>query len=74
MKAILEYIEQDNLEGILVRQTGDMGLDSWEPVVQVTLGHSPTVTYGHVTPAIARRILQEHIVGGQAVLDHVIPR
>ncbi len=72
MKAILETIEQENLAQIQVRQTGNIGIDSWEPIVQVTIGDQPMVTYGKVTPEVARRIMKEHIVGGKVVADHVI--
>src|SRR5512142_2560023 len=63
LKAIMEYIEKENLSGIEIRQTGNIGLDSMEPVVQVVVGESPKVTYGKVTPDAARRILKEHVVG-----------
>lgn len=72
MKAILETIEEENLSHILVRQTGNIGLDSWEPIVQVVIGDSPMVTYGKVTPAVARRILAEHVVAGTIVKDFVL--
>lgn len=72
MKAILETIEKENLAQIQVRQTGNIGIDSWEPIVQVTIGDQPMVTYGKVTPEVARRIMKEHIQGGKVVQDHVI--
>jgi NADP-reducing hydrogenase subunit HndB len=72
LKAILDYIEVNNLSDILVRQTGNIGLDSWEPIVQVVIGESPMVTYGKVTPDAARRIMKEHVVGGHIVKEHVI--
>jgi NADP-reducing hydrogenase subunit HndB len=72
LKAILEVIETENLSGIIVRQTGNIGLDSWEPIVQVVQGDDKKVTYGKVTPEIARRIMKEHIVGGQVVQENVI--
>lgn len=72
MKAILEYIETANLSQIQVRQTGNIGLDSWEPIVQVTVGENPMVTYGKVTPSAARRIMTEHVVGGVPVKDYII--
>ena len=40
MKAILEYIENDKLSDISVRQTGNIGMDSYEPIVQVIIGES----------------------------------
>jgi NADP-reducing hydrogenase subunit HndB len=73
MKAVLETIETDQLPGILVTQTGCIGLCEWEPIVQVTIGDQPKVTYGKVTPERARQILKEHVLGGQVVKGLVVP-
>ncbi len=72
LKAILDFIEKENLSDIIVRQTGNIGLDSLEPVVQVIVGDNPKVTYGRVTPDAARRIMQEHVMDGRPVKDHLI--
>ena len=72
MKAILEFIESRNLTDITVRQTGNIGLDSFEPIVQVLIGDSPKVTYGKVNSEVAVRILEEHVLGGKVVQEHVI--
>jgi NADP-reducing hydrogenase subunit HndB len=72
MKAILETIETQNLQGIIVTQTGCMGLCEKEPIVQVVVGDQPKVTYGKVTPEIARKIMQQHVVGGKILEDKVI--
>ena len=73
MKAILETIEVDQLQGIVVTQTGCIGQCEYEPIVQVTLGEQPKVTYGKVTPDRAQQILKEHVVGGQVVKNLVVP-
>ena len=72
LKAILEFIEKENLTDIVVRQTGNIGLDSWEPIVQVIIGENPKVTYGKVSPDAVRRIMKEHVVGGQVVKDYAV--
>ena len=72
MKAILEFIEKENLSDIIVRQTGNIGLDSWEPIVQVIVGENPKVTYGKVTPDVARQIMREHVMGGKVVQKYAI--
>lgn len=73
MKAILEFIETHNLSGIVVRQTGNLGFDSAEPIVQVQIGDGPLTTYGKVSAARAQQIMQQHVVGGQVVEALVIP-
>jgi NADP-reducing hydrogenase subunit HndB len=73
MKAILDTIESESLTGIVVSQTGCIGLCEREPIVQVVIGDQSKVTYGKVTPEVARRIMNEHVVKGNVVQDHVIP-
>jgi NADP-reducing hydrogenase subunit HndB len=72
LKVILEMIEKENLTDIVVRQTGNIGLDSFEPIVQVVLPAKDKVTYGKVNPEMARRIVNEHVVGGEIVTDYQI--
>ena len=72
LKAILEFIEKENLVDVVVRQTGNIGLDSLEPVIQVQVGENPKVTYGKVNTDAVRRIMKEHVVGGQVVKDFSI--
>ena len=64
MKAILDAIEADQLQGIVVTQTG---------CITVTVGDQPEVIYGKVTPDKARQIVKEHVVGGQVVKGSVLP-
>lgn len=72
LKAILDLIEKENLEDILVRQTGNIGWDSFEPIVQVILPGEDKVTYGKVNPDMAVRIIREHILGGKTVKEYLI--
>jgi NADP-reducing hydrogenase subunit HndB len=72
MKAVLDIIEKDNISGIIVSQTGCIGLCEKEPIVQVTVGTEDKVTYGKVTPEVARRIMKEHVGQGNILKDHVI--
>ena len=73
LKEILSIIEQENLANITVRQTGNLGMDSLEPIVQVVMGESAPVTYGKVTPFAARQIMEQHVQGGKVVNDYVVP-
>jgi NADP-reducing hydrogenase subunit HndB len=72
MKAILDEIEKENLSGVIVTQTGCMGLCEKEPIVQVIVGEGAKTTYGKVSPEVARQILKEHVVGGKVVENHII--
>jgi NADP-reducing hydrogenase subunit HndB len=72
MRAILDTIEADNLSGVLVKQTGCIGLCEMEPIVQVEIGEAQKVTYGKVNPDRAKQIMKQHVVGGQIVSELVI--
>ncbi|HCU58143.1 MAG TPA: 2Fe-2S ferredoxin [Anaerolineaceae bacterium] len=72
LKAILDMIEAENLSDIVVRQTGNIGLDSFEPIVQVILAGQEKVTYGKVSPDMAKRIMKEHVVGGEIITEYQI--
>jgi NADP-reducing hydrogenase subunit HndB len=72
LKTILDVIEKEKLTDIIVRQTGNIGLDSWEPVIQVAIGPDTKVTYGKVTPEAAKKIMKEHVIGGKVVKEYEI--
>jgi NADP-reducing hydrogenase subunit HndB len=72
LKTILGFLEKEKMSNVVVRQTGNIGMDSWEPVVQVIAGEAHKVTYGKVTPDVAVRIISEHIKGGKLVSEFVI--
>jgi len=73
MKAVLDFIEENNLPNIIVTQTGCIGLCEQEPIVQVVSGEKQKVTYGKVSKEIVQKIMQEHVVGGCVVEEYVIP-
>ncbi len=73
MKAILDQIEADQLSGIVVTQTGCMGKCEWEPIVEVTVGDEPKVSYGKISAERAREIMREHVQGGKVVSEWVMP-
>jgi NADP-reducing hydrogenase subunit HndB len=72
MKAFMNYIERDHIHDIIVTQTGCIGLCEYEPIVQVSMGEEPKITYGKVTPNIAERIVKEHILGGKSIREYIV--
>ena len=72
LKAILDLIEHEDLSDIIVRQTGNIGLDSFEPIVQVVKPGEEKVTYGKVNPEMARRIIKEHVLKDEIVKEYQI--
>jgi len=72
MKAILDYIEKNNIENVIVTQTGCIGLCEQEPIVQVAIGETEKITYGKVIGEVAEKIVAEHVVNGNVVKDFII--
>ncbi|HAR96564.1 MAG TPA: 2Fe-2S ferredoxin [Deltaproteobacteria bacterium] len=72
LKAFVEEIAARNLVDVMVTQTGEKGLASQEPLIEVVEEGKPTVIYGNMNPEKAKRVVAEHIVSGNPVLDYVI--
>ena len=72
MKALLDEIAQRGIKDVLVTQTGEKGLSSMEPVVDVIEEGKPAVTYGNMDIAKARKLVAEHIVNGKVISEYVV--
>jgi len=71
MKAFLDEVGKHGLKDVIVTQTGEKGLSSMEPVVDVLVEEQPRVTYGYMNPEKVARVVKEHIVGGKVVTEYV---
>ena len=60
---LIDMLNEKSLTNVLVRQTGCMGLCHSEPTVEVVVPGMPSVIYGNVDAAMARDIVEEHIIG-----------
>ncbi len=72
MKTFMEEIAEKNLTDVIVTQTGEKGVSSLEPVVDIIETNKAAVTYGNVTPEKAKQIVQEHLINGKVIHDYVI--
>lgn len=72
MAAFLDEIDKRGLSDVTITQTGERGLASSEPVVEVHVKEEAAVVYGEMTDTRARRVVAEHIVNGNPVSDYVI--
>ncbi|MEG0899229.1 MAG: (2Fe-2S) ferredoxin domain-containing protein [Oscillospiraceae bacterium] len=72
LAAITEEVATRKLTNVVVAQTGCIGICQYEPVVEVFESGKEKVTYVKVTPEIAKRIVADHIVNGNPVLEHTI--
>lgn len=72
LRAVQQHVQTRQLQNVTISETGCIGLCRHEPIVEVVIGEGPRITYGRVTPAVAQRIIDEHILGGQVVDERVI--
>lgn len=72
MKTFLDEVATRNLTDVVVTQTGEKGLSSMEPIVDVIEEGKPKITYGAMTPDKVRKVVVEHIVNGRIVSDYVV--
>ncbi len=67
MRAFIEALDAAAITDVAVTATGCAGFCDQEPLVDVEMRDQPVVRYGRVNAAAAKRIVQEHIVGGKKV-------
>jgi NADP-reducing hydrogenase subunit HndB len=60
--AVVDALTDNGVTRVLVRQTGCIGMCHSEPTVEVVVPGMPVVIYGRVNAAVARRIVEEHVM------------
>jgi len=71
LDGFLDTIKNNNLNDVVVKQTGCMGLCYSEPTVEVKVPGMPNVIYGIVDAAVAKSIVEQHIMHKKMVQDHI---
>lgn len=74
LDAFLQELDDHSIENVSVTQTGCMGLCYVEPTVEVITPGMPPVIYGKVDAAVAKSIVEDHIMRNKMVSDHVFDR
>ena len=72
MNAFVEEVGKRNLLDVVVAQTGCIGMCRYEPIVDVIKPGQDKVTYVKVTPEMVARIVADHVVNGQPVVEYTI--
>ena len=72
LNAFTEEVARRDLHGVLVTQTGCIGICQYEPVVEITCPGQEKVTYVKMTPEKVARVVSEHLVGGHPVTEYTI--
>ena len=70
------FVEQVNAAGltasVTVTQTGCIGICQYEPVVEVFEAGKEKVTYVKMTADMVSRVVEEHLKGGNPVVEYTI--
>jgi len=69
--AFVEEVSAKGLTSVLVKRTGCMGLCETEPTVEVKVTGMPDIIYGAVTPEIAKKIVECHVMR-KTIVDNLI--
>lgn len=73
LNALSDEVQKQALtDRVQVVQTGCIGLCRFEPIVEVLAPDKEKVTYVHMTPEKALRVLKEHVLGGDPVKEYML--
>ena len=73
LSAFVEGVANNNLTSkVTVTQTGCIGICQYEPVVEIYEDGKEKVTYVKLDADKAKRIVEEHLVGGKIVEKYTI--
>ncbi len=72
MAAFVDEVAKRNLKGVMVTQTGCIGICKYEPVVEVYVPGEEKVTYVYMTAEKAAKVVADHLVNGQVVTEYTI--
>ena len=72
MLSFMDEIQKRNLKNVTVSQTGCIGMCRLEPMVDVIVPGKEKVTYVKLKADMVPRIVTEHIVNGNPVMEYTI--
>ncbi len=72
MDAFLKEIEARKVTDVILSMSGCAGLCSREPMATVELVGQAPVKYADLTPEKAKRVFDEHVMGGRIVTEYAL--
>jgi len=72
MDALLDEMQKRNVKDVIVTTSGCVGLCSREPMATVELKGKPPIKYVDLNPQKIRKILVEHVQGGQPLREFAL--
>lgn len=70
--SIMDTVKEMGINDVIVAQTGCIGVCRLEPIVEVIKPGEEKVTYIKMTPEKAKRVINEHVLGGKVVEEYVM--
>ncbi|HKL84962.1 MAG TPA: (2Fe-2S) ferredoxin domain-containing protein [Treponemataceae bacterium] len=75
LDAFIKALDDKNMGGdVIIRQTGCMGLCQNEPTVEVLVPGMPSIIYGGVNAAVAKDIVEKHLLKKELLNDRILDR
>ena len=72
LNALVDEVAKRHLNNVVVTQTGCIGMCQFEPIVEVLVPGQEKITYAKVTPDMVSRIVVDHLVNGNPVMEYTI--
>lgn len=72
LNALVDEVAKRHLNNVTVTQTGCIGMCQFEPIVEVMVPGKDKITYAKVTPEMVPRIVADHLVNGNPVMEYTI--
>ena len=72
MNKFVEEITKRNIQHVTVAQTGCIGMCQYEPIVEVYEPGKDKVTYVQMTAEKAAKVVNEHLVNGNPVIEYTV--
>lgn len=72
LNAISEELGKRGISDVAVSQTGCIGICQYEPIVEVFDENGEKTTYVKMSPEKAVRVVNDHIVNGNVVMEFTI--
>jgi len=72
MGALIESVNENNLENVAIIATGCLGYCYAEPLVTVTVPDGGQTYYANVDEPLARKIIERHVMNGEIIGESVL--
>lgn len=72
LQALMDEIKSKGLSNIKLVQVGCLGFCHSEPTVQLNMPGQEPILYGNVDKETAKKIVDEHILNGKMVDNHIL--